>query len=171
MNLDEPHTSCVLLPHGRTPPHQGPSLRLTRVPGPAGGLWLRPETSSGGDEWSPIGRESRWSPNDLVLAADWFDAVAAGEEYGGDRCRWFASPTVAFGLVEWNDDEHRLVIDVCLMQDRLAPWPTFREGGIDDPAGDACYMTVDLTVQACEEASLAWRCWAEFYGRTPFVRG
>ncbi len=170
MIVDEPHTSVVLLPHGRKPPAYGPSLRLTRVPGPAGGLWLRPEKRWGSGEWSPAGPESRWSPNDLVAAATWFDAVAAGEEDVEDRYQWFASPAMAFGLVEWNADERRLAIDACFTQDPLAPWPTFGEGGIDDPAGDAYYMTVDLTVRACEDAALAWRCWAEFYGRTPFNR-
>lgn len=164
----QPPAESVLLPNGRGKPYWGPDLRLDVVDGPAGGLWLRAMRRNPSDVWTPIGWQSRLSPNDLEVAAMWFQGAAAGGELPGERYLWLGSPAVAFGVVEWNPTQGLMAIDACFVLDPAAPWPRFQVGGIADGASDDrwYYMTVDLTVQACQQAAQGWMSWAENYGTT-----
>ncbi|MFW3171361.1 hypothetical protein [Geodermatophilus sp. CPCC 206100] len=147
------------------------SFALRVEAGPPGGLWLRPEIAGISADWRPEPVVTRWSPADLRLAADWFEEVADADYFPDDHFLWFGSPAVAFGLIEYHPD--RIALDVCLTSDPAAPWPTFDGGQCIAAPGtshrDLVYVTVDLTREACREAAVTWRCWADSHGRVPLI--
>jgi hypothetical protein len=145
------------------------SFALRVESGPPGGLWLRPEIAGINSDWRPEPMVSRWSPGDLRIAASWFEFIADVDYFPEDQFMWFASPAVAFGLIEYHPD--RIALDICLTTDVRAPWPTF-DGTQCIPAEgtdgrDHVYVTVDVTREACRTAAVTWRCWADTHGSVP----